>query len=123
MHTDYGTSERIAEIQAIVEKRLSRIPLISRPAAPSLYVKELDRTACRWGMSGKELRRLSDAAHVLNRRGRHEDGRSARRTGRTEQFATRVSADFDKRFRAVAKRDRLLLAQLLEKALDAYEKR
>ena len=57
------------------------------------------------------------------RRGRHEDGRSARRTGRTEQFATRVSADFDKRFRAVAKRDRLLLAQLLEKALDAYEKR
>ena len=69
MHTDYGTSERIAEIQAIVEKRLSRIPLISRPAAPSLYVKELDRTACRWGMSGKELRRLSDAAHVLNRLG------------------------------------------------------
>jgi hypothetical protein len=52
-----------------------------------------------------------------------EDGRSARRTGRTMQFATRVSADFDKRFRAIAKRDGLLLAQLLEKALEAYENR
>ncbi len=57
------------------------------------------------------------------RRGRHEDGRSARRTGRTVQFATRVSDEFDKRFRQVAKRDGLLLAQLLEKTLEAYENR
>ncbi|WP_036263111.1 hypothetical protein [Methylocapsa aurea] len=54
---------------------------------------------------------------------RGEDGRSARRTGRTVQFATRVSEEFDKRFRQVAKRDGLLLAQLLEKSLEAYEKR
>ena len=53
---------------------------------------------------------------------RGEDGRSLRRTGRTLQFATRVNAEFDKRFRAVAKRDGLLMAQLLEKALDAYER-
>jgi hypothetical protein len=57
------------------------------------------------------------------RRQRGEDGRSARRTGRTVQFATRVSDEFDKRFRAVAKRDGLLLAQLLEKSLEAYENR
>lgn len=54
---------------------------------------------------------------------RSEDGRSARRTGRTVQFATRVSEEFDTRFRKVAKRDGLLLAQLLEKSLEAYEKR
>jgi hypothetical protein len=53
------------------------------------------------------------------RRGR--DGRSARRTGRTIQFATRVTPDFDERFRAVAERDGLLHVELLEKSLAAYE--
>ena len=52
-----------------------------------------------------------------------EDGRSARKTGRTVQFATRVTEEFDARFRAAAKRDKLLLSQLLEKALEAYESR
>ena len=52
-----------------------------------------------------------------------EDGRSARKTGRTIQFATRVTEGFDERFRATAKRDGLLLSQLLERALDAYEGR
>lgn len=51
-----------------------------------------------------------------------EDGRTLRRTGRTIQFSTRVSQEFDDRFRAVAKRERILLAELLEKALDAYER-
>lgn len=54
-------------------------------------------------------------------RSRAEDGRSARKTGRTVQFATRVSAEFDKRFRAVAKRDKLLMVDLLERSLEAYE--
>jgi len=49
------------------------------------------------------------------------DGRSARRSGRTLQFATRVSPEFDTRFRAIAQRDGLLLAELLERSLDAYE--
>jgi hypothetical protein len=49
------------------------------------------------------------------------DGRSARRTGRTLQFATRVSPDFDERLRAIARRDGLLLVEVLERALDAYE--
>ena len=52
---------------------------------------------------------------------RLRDGRSARRTGRTVQFATRVTPDFDERFRAIAERDRLLHVELLEKALAAYE--
>jgi hypothetical protein len=50
-----------------------------------------------------------------------KDGRSARRTGRTFQFSTRVSAGFNDRFRAVAERDGLQMNELLEKALDAYE--
>ncbi len=51
------------------------------------------------------------------------DGRSARRTGRTMQFATRVSVEFDERLRAIAQRDGLMLVEVLERALDAYERR
>lgn len=50
------------------------------------------------------------------------DARSARRTNRTLAFATRVSPEFDNRFRDVAARDGLMLAELLERALDAYER-
>ena len=53
---------------------------------------------------------------------RVRDGRSARRTGRTVQFATRVTPDFDEQFRAIAERDRLLHVELLEKSLSAYER-
>jgi len=49
------------------------------------------------------------------------DGRSLRRSGRTIQFATRVSPEFDERIRTIAKRERMLLVEVLEKALDAYE--
>ncbi len=52
---------------------------------------------------------------------RTHDGRSARRTGRTVQFATRVSGEFDERLREIARRDGLLLVEVLERALDAYE--
>lgn len=49
------------------------------------------------------------------------DGRSARRTGRTVQFATRVSLEFDERLRTLAARDGLMLVEVLERALDAYD--
>jgi hypothetical protein len=49
------------------------------------------------------------------------DGRSMRRTGRTVQFATRVSPEFDERLRQIAEREGMLLVEVLEKALDAYE--
>lgn len=54
------------------------------------------------------------------RRGR--DFRARRRTHRTVQFATRVSPDFDEKIRRLAARDDLMLAEILEKAVDAYEK-
>lgn len=49
------------------------------------------------------------------------DGRTMRRSGRTVQFATRVSPDFDERIRRIAMRDRMLLVEVLERALEAYE--
>jgi hypothetical protein len=52
---------------------------------------------------------------------RARDGRSARRTRRIVQFATRVSPEFDERLRDIAERDGLLLVEVLERALDAYE--
>jgi hypothetical protein len=50
------------------------------------------------------------------------DGRTLRKTGRTIQFATRVSKDFDLRLRQIAQKENLLLVQVLEKALKEYEK-
>lgn len=49
------------------------------------------------------------------------DGRTLRRSGRTLQFATRVSPEFDARLRQIAQRDGLLLVEVLERALEAYE--
>lgn len=49
------------------------------------------------------------------------DGRTLRRTNRTVQFSTRVTADFDVRLRDIAQRDGKLLVEILEEALDAYE--
>jgi hypothetical protein len=50
------------------------------------------------------------------------DGRTMRRSGRTVQFATRVSPEFDDRIRQIALRDGMLLVEVLEHALDAYER-
>jgi hypothetical protein len=65
--------------------------------------------------------RVAEPAPVV--KVKREDGRSARRTGRTLPFATRVSLEWDTRFRAVSKRDNLTFGELLEKTLEAYEKR
>jgi hypothetical protein len=50
------------------------------------------------------------------------DGRTLRKTGRTVQFATRVSPEFDRRFRALAKRRGVLFTELLEEMLALAEK-
>jgi len=49
------------------------------------------------------------------------DGRTARRSHRTIQFATRVSPEFDARIREISARDGLMLVEILERALEAYE--
>ena len=65
----------------------------------------------------------ADTVAVTSGQRRKRDGRSARRTNRTVQFATRVSPAFDERLRDIAERDGLLLVEVLERALDAYEAR
>jgi hypothetical protein len=54
---------------------------------------------------------------------RRRDGRSARKTHRTLPLALRVSPSFDERLRDIAQRDGLLLVEVLEQALEAYEAR
>lgn len=49
------------------------------------------------------------------------DGRSLRRSGRTVQFATRVTPEFDRELRATADREGILIVELLERALQAYK--
>ena len=80
------------------------------PAAPAVQEAPTERPA------RPKVVRLAQAPK------NERDGRSARRTGRTVQFATRVSDDFDRKFRSIDKRDGLLMAVLLEEALEAYEK-
>ncbi len=48
--------------------------------------------------------------------------RPARATGRTVAFGTRLSEDFIWRMKEIALRDRLKLAELLERAIEAYER-
>ena len=49
------------------------------------------------------------------------DGRSLRRTNRTQTLATRVTPEFDARVRAIAQREGIMLVEVLERALDALE--
>lgn len=64
------------------------------------------------------------AVHVLAARSepvQRIDGRSARRTNRTMQFATRVRPEWDAELRVLAQRDGLLLVEVLERALALYK--
>jgi hypothetical protein len=63
-------------------------------------------------------RPVADAARHMATR---IDGRSLRRTNRVVPLALRVTPEFDERLRVLAARDRLLLAEVLERALAAYE--
>ena len=50
------------------------------------------------------------------------DGRSLRKTGRTQQLATRVTPDFYNKVRIIAARDKIKIVELLERAVEVYEK-
>jgi len=68
-------------------------------------------------VAARQPRRAEAAASQPGRM----DGRTMRRSGRTVQFATRVSPEFDERIRQIAMREGMLLVEVLECALDAYE--
>lgn len=51
------------------------------------------------------------------------DKRSLRKTGRTHQLSTRVKFEFYKRVKRLALDMDITIAELLEKAIDSFEKR
>ncbi len=63
-----------------------------------------------------------ETAPVAETRGETIDGRTLRATGRTEPFATRVTPGVRKRYKTVAMRDDITMGELLERAIEAYEK-
>jgi hypothetical protein len=48
------------------------------------------------------------------------DGRSLRATGRTAQLSTRVQPETLQQLRQLAARDRITMAEVIERALDLY---
>jgi hypothetical protein len=48
------------------------------------------------------------------------DGRYLKRTGRTIQFTTRVTSEYNSIIRQIAQKENHLLVEILEKALVAY---
>lgn len=91
----------------IEEARTDLAPALSQTDAPSPILEKAPEHRSHQASRGYFERRI--------------DGRSLRRSGRTVQFATRVSPEFDERIRQIAKRDGLLLVEVLERALDALE--
>jgi hypothetical protein len=51
---------------------------------------------------------------------RTTDGRQFRRTGRTIQFTTRVTPEYDELIRDIAYQENSLLVEILEKSLESY---
>ena len=91
------------------EARTDLAPALSQTGAPSPVLEGKDREH-----RNHQASRVDFESRI--------DGRSLRRSGRTVQFATRVSPEFDERIRQIAERDGLLLVEVLERALDALEK-
>ena len=54
--------------------------------------------------------------------GEKVDKRTLRKTGRTEQFATRVSKEWLEKVKAIAEKEDLKLVEVLERMLEIYER-
>ena len=90
-------------------------------ASPNLQAPEVAPSPVPSPASAAPEPEPAPAPHIEPPRPRR-DGRSARRTHRTLPFATRVSPEFDNRVRDIAERDNLMLVEVLERAVDAYER-
>jgi hypothetical protein len=62
---------------------------------------------------------VSEAKTVMARK---VDGRTLRKTNRTVAFATRVTENFDNRVRAIAEKQGIKIVEVLEAALEAYDR-
>ena len=105
----------MADLTKLKRRNTLGAPPTPEEASPNLAAPEIAPVHPRPAKSpaSSELRRASHEGRI--------DGRSLRKTGRTVQFATRVSEDFDDRLRQIAQRDGIKLVEVLERALDAYE--
>ena len=107
----------MADISKLKRGRLGAPPSADE-ASSNLLSPEIAPAGPRAAGPGA-ARGLDVTAHMAARL----DGRSIRRTNRVVPLALRVTPEFDERLRTIAARDRLLLAEVLEHALAAYEER
>jgi hypothetical protein len=68
-----------------------------------------------------EIPGTSIQSELSHERPRRIDGRSLKKTGRTVQLSTKVRPEFDEKLRHIAQRDGLMMVEVLERALEAYE--
>ena len=73
-------------------------------------------------LQAPEILGTADEPELPREERRRVDGRTLRKTGRNVQLSTKVSPEFDDKLRHIAQRDKLLIVEVLELALEAYEK-
>lgn len=116
----------MADLSALKNKNKSRG--LGSPPGPDEYARSLNSPEVAPAPDMTEAAKEPPAALTAQVQKNEEsyvkrDGRSMRKTNRTIPFATRVSAEFDQRFRDIAFEEDLKIVELLEKALQAYEEK
>lgn len=112
----------MADVSALKNKSKAKSKGLGSPPGPDDYATSLNSPEVA---PAPDSSKESPAAVALPEQSTQEpylkrDGRSMRKTNRTIPFATRVSAEFDQRFRDIAYQEDLKIVELLEKALQAY---
>ena len=106
----------MADVSKLKRGRLGAPPPVDE-ASPNLSAPEI-APAAPPVPEARSARESKVVAHTAARL----DGRSLRRTNRVVPLALRVTPEFDEHLRAIAVRDRLLLVEVLEHALAAYDR-
>jgi hypothetical protein len=99
----------MADLSKLKKGRGLGAPPSLSEASPNLAAPEVAPTSPQ----------LSEPKRVTARK---VDGRTLRKTNRTVAFATRVTENFDSRVREIAESKGLKIVEVLEAALDAYER-
>lgn len=115
----------MADVSALKNKSKVKSKGLGSPPGPDDYATSLNSPEVAPAPDTSAGLKESPAAVPLPEQSTQEpylkrDGRSMRKTNRTIPFATRVSAEFDQRFRDIAYQEDLKIVELLEKALQAY---
>jgi hypothetical protein len=106
----------MADLTKLKRRNTLGVPPAPEEASPNLTAPEIAPVHPHTAEA-----QASSTSRLTSREQGRIDGRTLRKTGRTLQFATRVSEDFDDRLRHIAQRDGIKLVEVLERALDVYE--